>query len=165
MAQVRLVPWSDEDFELLKRSNTPEMTVHLGGPETDEQLIKRHQKNLDTGDSGQMCRVVLEPTGEVVGSAGYWERTWNGELVYETGYGILPEFQGRGLAVAALREIVRVAGEHGTLRWVHAYPKVLHVASNEVCRKAGFELVGEVDFEYPKGNPIRCNDWRAGLTR
>jgi hypothetical protein len=33
-----------------------------------------------------------------------------------------------------------------------------------VCRKAGFELVGECDFEYPKGHPIRCNDWRYDLT-
>ena len=25
---------------------------------------------------------------------------------------------------------------------------------------SGFTLVGEMDFEYPPGNPIRCNDWQ-----
>jgi RimJ/RimL family protein N-acetyltransferase len=36
-------------------------------------------------------------------------------------------------------------------------------ASNAICRKLGFELLGEEDFEYPPGNPIRCNDWRLDL--
>jgi len=40
---------------------------------------------------------------------------------------------------------------------------VAHAASNAVCRKAGFELLGEVDFEYPKGTPIRSCDWRLDL--
>jgi hypothetical protein len=40
---------------------------------------------------------------------------------------------------------------------------VAHGASNGVCRKAGFTLLGEVDFEYPKGTPIRSNDWRLDL--
>jgi hypothetical protein len=42
---------------------------------------------------------------------------------------------------------------------------VHHDASNAVCRKAGFELVGECDFEYPPGNHIRSNDWRLALRR
>ena len=46
---------------------------------------------------------------------------------------------------------------------MHAYPKVGNEASNAICRKAGFELLGECDFEYPKGHPIRCNDWRFDL--
>jgi hypothetical protein len=38
-----------------------------------------------------------------------------------------------------------------------------NAASNAVCRKAGFEMLEEVDFEYPKGTPIRCYDWRYEL--
>lgn len=33
-----------------------------------------------------------------------------------------------------------------------------------LCRRTGFELLGEVDFEFPKGNPLRCHDWRRDLT-
>src|SRR5882757_347071 len=100
--QVRLEPWSSDDLWLLRRTNAPEMTEHLGGPETEEQLLARHARyqRID-GAGGRMYRVVLEPDGEVAGSIGFWEQTWRGEKVYETGWGVLPEFQGRGIAVAA----------------------------------------------------------------
>ena len=32
-----------------------------------------------------------------------------------------------------------------------------------ICRKLGFTLLGPVDFEYPPGHPMRCNDWRLEL--
>jgi RimJ/RimL family protein N-acetyltransferase len=156
--QVRLVPWSEGDFWLLRRTNSFEMTEHLGGPESEEQLADRHRRYVEP-DSGRMYRVTLADSGETVGSIGYWEREWQGGTVWETGWGILPEFQGRGLAAQAARtlvETVRRAGGHPTL---HAFPKVDHAASNGVCRKAGFTLLGQADFEYPKGNPIRSNDW------
>ena len=36
-------------------------------------------------------------------------------------------------------------------------------ASNAVCRKAGFTLLGETDIEYPPGTIMRCNDWQMSL--
>jgi RimJ/RimL family protein N-acetyltransferase len=45
-------------------------------------------------------------------------------------------------------------------RPIHAFPSVANAASNAVCRKTGFQLLGEVDLEYPRGQPMRCNDWR-----
>jgi hypothetical protein len=32
-----------------------------------------------------------------------------------------------------------------------------------VCRKAGFTLLGETEFEYPPGHLMRSNDWRLDL--
>ena len=43
--------------------------------------------------------------------------------------------------------------------------RFLDAPSNAVGRKAGFELRDEVDFEYPLGHPIRCNDWRYDLQK
>jgi RimJ/RimL family protein N-acetyltransferase len=77
---------------------------------------------------------------------------------------VLTPFQGRGLASAATLAAVRLAAADGRHEWAHAYPKVDNAASNAVCRKAGFELLGETDFEYPQGTWIRCNDWRHNLT-
>ena len=48
-------------------------------------------------------------------------------------------------------------------RFLHAFPSVANAASNAVCRKVGFVELGECDFEYPAGHPIRCNDWRLDL--
>jgi RimJ/RimL family protein N-acetyltransferase len=79
------------------------------------------------------------------------------------GWKVLFGFQGRGLAVGATVEAARRAAADRRHRWAHAYPKVDNAGSNAVCRKAGFVLLGEADFEYPKGNPIRCNDWRLDL--
>ncbi|MFF8968343.1 GNAT family N-acetyltransferase [Streptomyces sp. NPDC014995] len=160
--QVRLVPWAQGDFWLLRRANSPEMTAHVGGPETEEKLRDRHRRYGEL-EPGRMYRVTLADGGETVGSIGYWERAWRGGTVWETGWGILPEFQGRGLAARAARalvEIVRRTGGHPTL---HAFPAVDHAASNGVCRRAGFTLLGQADFEYPKGNWIRSNDWCVDL--
>lgn len=163
--RVELVAWGEGDFWLLERKNAAEMTEHLGGPESQERLVARHQRYLAMGllDAGRMFRVVMAGGGETVGSVGYWEREWQGGTVWETGWGVLPEFQGRGLAVAAARAVLGVAREAGRHRYVHAFPSADHAASNAVCRGAGFELTGEVPFEYPKGSWITSNDWRADL--
>jgi RimJ/RimL family protein N-acetyltransferase len=157
---LTLAPWSEQGLGLLHRQNTPELTEHLGGVESQEQVRRRHERYLAlTG--GQMFLLLLG--GEIAGSVGYWTHAWEGRDVHETGYAVLPEFQGRGLAVRALLLCADRAGREGTLPWLHAFPSVHHDASNAVCRKAGFELVGEVAFEYPPGNHICSNNWRLPL--
>ncbi|MGN9915346.1 GNAT family N-acetyltransferase [Micromonospora palomenae] len=164
MAEVRITRWDEDDLDLLRRLNTPEVRHHTGGPETDEQVLARHERYLQGPGprSGWMFTVVL-PDGVKVGSVGYWERVWHDEPVYEMGWAILPEHQGRGLATAAVRAVVAEARAHGRHRWAHAYPSVDHPASNAVCRKAGFTLLGETEFEYPPGHLMRSNDWRLDL--
>jgi RimJ/RimL family protein N-acetyltransferase len=142
------------------------MTTYLGGPEPDESILARHQRILDhaAAGTGRMFLIMVPGELDPVGSVGYWDKDWQGETVYEMGWKVLPGFQGRGLAVAATVTVIGVASAEGRHPWAHAYPKVDNAPSNGVCRKAGFELLGEYDFEYPKGNPIRCNDWRYDLT-
>ncbi|AEW98384.1 GNAT family N-acetyltransferase [Streptantibioticus cattleyicolor] len=161
-ARVALVPWGQDDLWLLRRTNSPQMTAHLGGPETEERLVARHGRYLRL-DAGRMYRVTLADSGDTVGSIGFWERRWHGGTVWETGWGVLPEFQGRGLAVRAARALVTAARDAGGPRCLHAFPRVDHRASNAVCRKAGFELLGAVEFEYPKGHWLTSNDWRVDL--
>ncbi|MGW0421435.1 GNAT family N-acetyltransferase [Streptomyces sp. NPDC003015] len=161
--QVRLVPWAEGDFWLLQRINSPEMTDHLGGPESEEELVARHRRYVGLS-SGRMYRVTLADGGETVGSVGFWQREWRDSLIWETGWGILPEFQGRGLAAQAARAVVGEARAAGGHRYLHAFPSVEHTASNAVCRRAGFTLLGQAEFEYPKGHWIKSNDWRFDLT-
>jgi hypothetical protein len=59
---------------------------------------------------------------------------------------------------------IDAARADGTHRFVHAYPKLENAPSNALWEKLGFTLLGAHDFEYPKGNPIRCNDWRLDLS-
>jgi L-amino acid N-acyltransferase YncA len=45
-AAVTLERWGEGDLPVLEAANTPEMTAFLGGPETAEQLAKRHERYL-----------------------------------------------------------------------------------------------------------------------
>jgi RimJ/RimL family protein N-acetyltransferase len=159
---VALVGWSEGDLWLLRRTNAPEMTAHLGGPESEEQLAIRHRRYVQLDGTGRMFRVVAG--GETVGSIGYWEREWRGEKVWETGWGVLPEFQGRGLATRAAVAVAAEARAAGRHRFLHAFPRVENPPSNAVCRRAGFTLLGPVELEYPKGSWMTSNDWRLDLT-
>ncbi len=162
LPSVELKPYSENDLPFLRRNNAPEMTEFLGGPETEEKLLERHQRYINL-QAGEAYMFVVWLDGSAVGSVGYWETKWNDMTVWEAGWGVLPEYQGRGIALAATLAVVEKARIEGKHRFMHAYPKVINTASNNLCRNAGFELMGECDFEYPKGVPIRCNDWRIDL--
>jgi len=147
---------------LLIRLNSPAMTEHLGGPETDDQLVERLRRYVQAqADGARMFKVVVD--GASAGSVGYWEREWNGSRVLETGWGVVPELQGQGVASSAMRLLIEVASTSGRHVEMHAFPSVDNAASNAICRKLGFELQGEYEFEYPKGHWMTCNDWRFSL--
>ena len=159
---IQLEPWTQDDMPLLVELNAPNMTEHLGGPEAPEQLEKRLQRYIAAQtEEGRMFKVVV---GEVpVGSVGFWDREWKGERVYETGWGVVPEFQGRQIASNAMQMLIGVSRAARRRSAMHAFPSVDNVPSNAVCRKLGFDLLGETEFEYPKGHWMRCNDWRFVL--
>ena len=156
---VFLEPWSAADRPLLDALlGVPEMMEYLGGPESPAKLDERQVRYVNNPRS---LRIVVD--GEGVGWVGYWEREGDGGLAWETGWSVRREFQGRGIATAAMRLLLDQIWREGTHRYVHATPSLDNAASNAVCRKLGFELVEEIDYEYPPGNPMRGNDWRLDL--
>lgn len=162
---VRIEPWQSEDLPLLEALlGDPDMTKHIGGPESPAKIAERHARYLRHADLGEgpQFRIVLA-SGEAVGWVGYWERTWRDEIVYEIGWSVLPRFQGRGIAAAATRAAIAVARDHGRRRSIHAFPSVDNGPSNAICRKLGFSLLEDLIFEYPPGHSMRCNDWRLDL--
>ena len=163
MSDVRIEPWGAGDRSLLEQTlSDPAMTQHLGGPESPEKIAERQAKYEQPGSA--QFKIVLEPTGEGVGWVGFWERIWQGEEVYEIGWSVLTAFQGRGIAARATAQALEAARSEGKHRFVHAFPSVDNAPSNAICRKTGFTLLGEHDFEYPPGHPLRSNDWRFDLS-
>jgi RimJ/RimL family protein N-acetyltransferase len=109
---IRIEPWSEGDLPLLEKlMGDPAMTEHLGGPESPEKIAERQQRyeRLTVGGTGRMFKIVDSETGESVGSVGYWERESHDEHVYETGWSVLPEFQGRGIATSATAKVIEKA--------------------------------------------------------
>ena len=163
---VDLRPWSEGDLPLLyKLMGDPEMTKHLGGPETAEQIEKRHRRYVALAGSGKgrMFTILAGPAKEAAGSVGYWETTWRDQLVYESGWIVLVAFQGRGIATRATAAAAAAAREERKHRFLHAFPAPANAASNAICKKLGFSLIEECDFEYPKGVFGRHNYWRLDL--
>ena len=151
-----------EDLPLLQKClRDPAMMEHLGGAESEEKVAERQARYEKPGS--KQFKIVDEATDEGAGWVGYWEREWRGEDVYEIGWAVIPAFQGRGIAAAATLEAIAIGREDGKRRFLHAYPSVDNAPSNAICRKAGFTLLGPVEFEYPKGHFMQCNDWRLDL--
>ena len=161
---VTLEPWGSGDLQLLERlMGDPHMTEHLGGPESPEKLRERQGRyeRLEGGD--RMFRIVDAASGAGVGSVGFWTKEWREERVYEVGWMVVPEFQGRGIAVAATAQAIERAKRDGAHRFMHAFPNVENAPSNAICRNLGFELLEACEFEFPKGHFMICNDWRLDL--
>ncbi|HEX6656115.1 MAG TPA: GNAT family N-acetyltransferase [Candidatus Limnocylindria bacterium] len=160
MADIRLRPWAEEDFLLLERTvGDPQMTRHLGGAESAEKMRERHARYLTMGDPDAGRMFVILAGGVAAGTHGYWRREEARAAVWETGWFVLPDFQGMGVATAATQLVAELAFADAPDRPIHAYPGVDNAASNAVCRKAGFRLIGGLTFEYPPGHRLRCNDW------
>src|SRR3954451_24264186 len=100
------------------------MTEHLGGRESEAKLVERQGKYERIGETGtgRMFKIVDEAGGEPAGSAGYWEKDWNDTTVWETGWSVLPEFQGRGIPGEATRLAIDRARSEGKHRFIRAFP-------------------------------------------
>ncbi len=165
MPLIELHPWAEENLSLLEGINTPEMTKYLGGPETSAQLLRRHQRYLEAATMPvvRVFKIVQRPDYIPVGQVCYWERTWYEQPVWESGWGVLPAYQGQGIASQAVILLLEKARSEKEHRFVHAFPAVENTASNGLCQKLGFSKLEECDFEYPPGNWLRCNDWQFDL--
>ena len=155
---ITLEQWIPASLELLRRCNTPEMTAHLGGPESEEKLLARHDRYLGFWEAEQQSawpyRIVRD--GEDVGSLSYWRL---GPDAFEIGWAVPTANQGQGIAragVTAALADMRARGHRGE---VHATPSVENLASNALARSLGFTLEKVEEIEYPPGNLMTANDW------
>lgn len=162
---IELRPWTETDLPILEACNTPEQKKYIGGPESHERLVKRNQDYATIVRPGETRMFRIDWKTLPAGSIGYWEKQWNGEVVYETGWAVMPQFQGQGIAAGATASLIKLLKQEARHRFLHAFPSPKNLASNAICRTAGFELQGEYDFEFPPGHTLRCNDWRFDLKR
>jgi RimJ/RimL family protein N-acetyltransferase len=163
-ATVILEPWGSGDLPLLERlMGDPRMTEYLGGPESPDKLRERQDRYERLAGGDRMFKVIDVASGAGVGSVGFWTKEWRGEQVYEVGWMVVPEFQGRGIAMAAAAQAIELAKREDKHRFVHTFPNVDNAPSNAICRKLGFELLEACEFEFPKGQFMTCNEWRLDL--
>src|SRR3712207_9062737 len=105
--------------------NSPGMTEHTGGPETEEKLSQRLQRYSDPKGDGAMF-VIENSRGEQLGSIGFWTREWQGKRVYETGWAVLSGVQGRGVGRDAARVVIQRGAAAGGATQPPAEPRIDH---------------------------------------
>lgn len=164
MVDVTLRKWSEHDLNLLVRGNAPSMTEHLGGPESDEEVVVRHNNYLRFWTEGSARMYVINADGQPAGAIGWWTTRWRGADVYETGWFVLPEEQGRGIARAAVALLINDAVQHGTLPTLTAYPSTANAASNALCATSGFTNEGVEPISF-RGVDFNVNAWALDLRR
>jgi RimJ/RimL family protein N-acetyltransferase len=156
----------------------PVMMAELGGPLPREGMEAKVRRDVEmvAADLGWIKMIVLDQDdkdaelGEgardtVAGSVVLWSHEEDGEdePISETGWMVLPEFQGRGLAKRAVREVLRQARDDGRWWLVHAYPGVTNGPSNGICRSLGFRLVDTLDVTAFADRTLRANHWIIDL--
>lgn len=163
--RVAIRPYAAEDLGLLERLlGDAAMMSHLGGPETPDALRARHERYLaSTEAEGALFTVLVGSKAVPAGWVGYWESEWDGEPVWECGWHVLPGFQGAGVASGAMMLLLSDLRMRKTHSALHAFPRVDNEASNRLCARLGFELLGEVAVEYPMGHMMHGNNWRLRL--
>lgn len=161
---MELRPYSDRDLALTEEIECdPEMMRELGGPISKAEIPRIHRRRLESTSNGDWWFVILpSPSSAPAGTIGIWERDWNGARIHETGWMVLPSFQGQGIASRALEMMLARARSEPRFRRLHAFPSVSNAASNVICRKFGFAQLEEADLEYA-GRPLRCRHWELRL--
>ena len=160
---ITIEQWGVDDLPLLERANTPAMTEFLGGPETPAQLVERQARYLRLWETGEARMFRIELDGRPVGGIGYWQVEHDGAPAWETGWGVEPEWQGRGIAREALRLVIRRVAQDGSRALLVAYPGVDNPPSNALCRRAGFEHRGSATLPW-RGGELTINNWVLDLS-
>lgn len=162
---VRLRPYRSDDFALLRGIlGDPDMTRHLGGPESEAALVARHERYLAADPETNGLFAIIVGDGETrAGWVGFWESEWEGEPTWESGWHVLSQFQGQGIGASATALAIEEARARGRHRFVDAFPAEDNSASNGLCRRLGFRSLGGVEVEYPRGRMMRAVHWRLDL--
>jgi RimJ/RimL family protein N-acetyltransferase len=137
----------------------PVMMADLGGPlprEGMDEKVRRDAEEAAADTSWIKMIVPDESAPDVVAGIVTLSSHDGDEPLSEMGWMVLPEFQGRGLAKAAVRELLDRAGDC----WgpIHAFPAVSNGPSNGICRSLGFTFVEEQDKTFA-GRVLRSNHW------
>jgi RimJ/RimL family protein N-acetyltransferase len=140
----------------------PVMMAELGGPLPREGIAAKVARDAQqaAADAAWIKMIIPDETapGMVAGSVVLWSHEDRETPMSETGWMVLPEFQGRGIARTAVRMLLALAREQDRWGLVHAFPAITNAPSNAVCRSAGFRFLGEQETAFA-GRMFRTNHW------
>jgi RimJ/RimL family protein N-acetyltransferase len=161
---LRNVTLDDLDLYIAMRTD-PVVMAELGGPlpiETVPDKVRRDAEAAASGESWNLAIVPEESNGEAVGIVVMWNHEDNGEIISEIGWMLRRDAMGRGIGTRAVTMALERAAADPRWQVLHAHAGVNNAASNAICRKLGFELVG-LHEGYFADRLLTSNHWRLDL--
>ena len=136
---------------------------------SDVQVAEDYPTEFSEGVAAQAASgsdlgpyVIYSPTeAMVVGEIG---GAFTSEGTVEIGYAVVRSRWGRGIATAAVRELVRRMGERSDVQRVVAHTPLDRPESARVVEKAGFAFVREVEDTH-EGVVVCVKEWELPITR
>jgi RimJ/RimL family protein N-acetyltransferase len=162
---MKLETMTEDDLELrIREESDPRMMAELGGPRAREDIERAHARSLVLAADGECWPLKVLPNGSAsaAGGVAIFPSSHDGEAIYEIGWMILPEFQNRGIASEAVREVLKKARAERKFGQVHAFPAITNGSSNRICEKNGFTKFETCEIEFA-GRNLQCNHWRIDL--
>lgn len=126
---------------LIQLRSDPEVNTHLDrSPDVTEAgimlFIEKLCKNA-TQQEGEYWALTLKDTDKFIGTICLWNFEPKKKQA-ETGYELLPEYQGQGYMLEALEAVIAFGFEQLGLRTLEAWPKAANFSSIKLLEKAGF---------------------------
>jgi len=140
----------------------PAVMGELGGPRPRADVVAAHARRLAHARGGGWWFVIVPDGRSRVGTIGIWESEFEGAKIFEMGWMVVPAFQRRGFAGAAARVLLERARAERKFDAVHAFPGRENAASNAICRKSGFALLGPCAVDFAD-RMLDCYHWRVDL--
>jgi ribosomal-protein-alanine N-acetyltransferase len=145
--RLRLTKMCADDLDDLTRMyRDPRVMATLGGVRSALQTAEYLDHNLahweQHGFGWWTARDAL--TGQFVGRGGVRHAMVDDRSEVEVGYGLMPEFWGRGLATELAQESVRVGFSELRLPDLVSFTMPTNSASRRVMEKAGFRYEREI---------------------
>ena len=143
------------DYFFTVRRNPLTMRFIGNGPQTEGEaritfdLLLKHQKN----QGFSLCPVYEKESGKQIGFAGLIHLGLDEKSPdIEVGYWLLPPFWGKGYATELTKACINWGFQNLNTDFLVGIAHQENSASQNVLRKAGFELIGEVDYRGKKVN-------------
>ena len=160
---------SSVDIELFKAQKADKVAIQIGKshlqallntsiPEGWPQFPEAFDPSNEESTAWPSYFILCPSEHALVGNGGFaGPPSETGEV--EIGYEIAPQFENRGFATAAVKEMLKYAFSQPEVQAVVAHTLAEENASNAVLRKAGLSFVAEVP------NPEVGSVWRWRISR
>ncbi len=108
------------------------------GVEEATEFIKKIVE-LVQNNQGMYWVIVLKDNTDLIGTICYWNFDVDNEIV-EMGYEMLPEFQGKGIMIEAVKRVIEYGFKEMKAKTITALPSADNKSSIALLKKAKFNI-------------------------